>query len=91
LNYPKTLINSKHILTQLHSKNYNIIPSYNTTNIIIINTYNFINSTITKSLNTINKTINTNNKIIITNYLNKHPKQIHKTYPNILTISNPQN
>ena len=44
LGCPKNLVDSERILTELRSNGYNIIPSYENADLVIVNTCGFIDS-----------------------------------------------
>jgi len=50
LGCPKNLVDSERILTELRSNGYNIIPSYENADLVIVNTCGFIDSAVQESL-----------------------------------------
>ncbi len=46
LGCPKNLVDSERILTELRSNGYNIIPSYENADLVIVNTCGFIDSAV---------------------------------------------
>lgn len=49
LGCPKNLVDSERILTELRSDGYNIIPSYENADLVIVNTCGFIDSAVQES------------------------------------------
>ena len=44
LGCPKALVDSERILTQLRSEGYDIVPSYDSADVVVVNTCGFIRS-----------------------------------------------
>ena len=53
LGCPKALVDSERILTQLRVEGYQIVPSYNSADIVVVNTCGFIDSAVEESLEAI--------------------------------------
>ncbi|KAG1252532.1 hypothetical protein G6F65_017881 [Rhizopus arrhizus] len=90
LGCPKALVESERILTQLRSEGYDIVPSYDSADVVVVNTCGFIDSAVTESLDAIGEAMNQNGKVIVTGCLGKRPEQIREAYPNVLAVSGPQ-
>ena len=90
LGCPKALVDSERILTQLRSEGYDIVPSYDSADVVVVNTCGFIDSAVTESLDAIGEAMNQNGKVIVTGCLGKRPEQIREAYPNVLAVSGPQ-
>ena len=90
LGCPKALVDSERILTQLRSEGYDIVPSYDAADVVVVNTCGFIDSAVTESLDAIGEAMNQNGKVIVTGCLGKRPEQIREAYPNVLAVSGPQ-
>lgn len=50
LGCPKNLVDSERILTELRTDGYNIIPSYENADLVIVNTCGFIDSAVQELL-----------------------------------------
>ena len=50
LGCPKNLVDSERILTELRTDGYNIVPSYENVDLVIVNTCGFIDSAVQESL-----------------------------------------
>ncbi|MFH7519108.1 30S ribosomal protein S12 methylthiotransferase RimO, partial [Pseudomonas syringae pv. tagetis] len=74
LGCPKALVDSERILTQLRSEGYDIVPSYDSADVVVVNTCGFIDSAVTESLDAIGEAMNQNGKVIVTGCLGKRPE-----------------
>lgn len=90
LGCPKALVDSERILTQLRVEGYDIVPSYDAADVVVVNTCGFIDSAVTESLDAIGEAMNANGKVIVTGCLGKRPEQIREAYPQVLAVSGPQ-
>lgn len=69
LGCPKALVDSERILTQLRVEGYDIVPSYDAADVVVVNTCGFIDSAVTESLDAIGEAMNANGKVIVTGCL----------------------
>jgi ribosomal protein S12 methylthiotransferase len=90
LGCPKALVDSERILTQLRVEGYDIVPSYNDADVVVVNTCGFIDSAVEESLDAIGEALAENGKVIVTGCLGKKPEQIRSKFPDVLSISGPQ-
>ena len=90
LGCPKALVDSERILTQLRVEGYDIVPSYNKADLVVVNTCGFIDSAVEESLDAIGEAMAENGKVIVTGCLGKRPEQIREQFPDVLSISGPQ-
>ncbi len=90
LGCPKALVDSERILTQLRVEGYNIVPSYADADVVVVNTCGFIDSAVEESLDAIGEALAENGKVIVTGCLGKKPEQIRTKFPDVLSISGPQ-
>ena len=90
LGCPKALVDSERILTQLRVEGYDIVPTYDAADVVVVNTCGFIDSAVAESLDAIGEAMNQNGKVIVTGCLGKRPEQIREQYPDVLAISGPQ-
>jgi len=90
LGCPKALVDSERILTQLRVEGYDIVPTYDAADVVVVNTCGFIDSAVTESLDAIGEAMNENGKVIVTGCLGKRPEQIREAYPDVLAVSGPQ-
>ena len=90
LGCPKALVDSERILTQLRVEGYEIVPSYDAADLVVVNTCGFIDSAVAESLDAIGEALAENGKVIVTGCLGKRPEQIRAAHPDVLSISGPQ-
>ena len=57
LGCPKALVDSEHILTRLRAEGYEIAPSYEGADLVVVNTCGFIDSAVAESLDAIGEAI----------------------------------
>ncbi|KAA2285549.1 30S ribosomal protein S12 methylthiotransferase RimO [Arenimonas fontis] len=90
LGCPKALVDSERILTQLRVEGYDIVPSYDAADLVVVNTCGFIESAVAESLEAIGEALAENGKVIVTGCLGKRPEQIREAHPDVLAITGPQ-
>jgi ribosomal protein S12 methylthiotransferase len=90
LGCPKALVDSERILTQLKVEGYDIVPTYDAADVVVVNTCGFIDSAVEESLDAIGEALAENGKVIVTGCLGKRPEQIRAAHPDVLSISGPQ-
>ena len=90
LGCPKALVDSERILTQLKVEGYEIVPSYGEADAVVVNTCGFIDAAVQESLDSIGTALNENGKVIVTGCLGKREALIREAYPDVLSISGPQ-
>ncbi|GAB3513648.1 30S ribosomal protein S12 methylthiotransferase RimO [Pseudoxanthomonas daejeonensis] len=90
LGCPKALVDSERILTQLRVEGYDIVPSYDDADVVVVNTCGFIDSAVAESLDAIGEAMNENGKVIVTGCLGKRSELIRAQYPDVLSVSGPQ-
>ncbi|MFC2501661.1 MAG: 30S ribosomal protein S12 methylthiotransferase RimO, partial [Haemophilus parainfluenzae] len=69
LGCPKNLVDSERILTELRTDGYNIVPSYENVDLVIVNTCGFIDSAVQESLEAIGEALEENGRVIVTGCL----------------------
>jgi ribosomal protein S12 methylthiotransferase len=90
LGCPKALVDSERILTQLRVEGYDIVPDYDSADVVVVNTCGFIDAAITESLDAIGEALEENGKVIVTGCLGKRAELIREAHPDVLSISGPQ-
>lgn len=88
LGCPKALVDSERILTQLKIDGYQIVPSYNDADVVVVNTCGFIDSAKQESLDTIGEAMKENGRVIVTGCMGDE-KVIREAHPNVLAVSGP--
>ena len=89
LGCPKNLVDSERILTELRTDGYNIVPSYENVDLVIVNTCGFIDSAVQESLEAIGEALEENGRVIVTGCLGAKEDQIRQVYPKVLEVSGP--
>lgn len=90
LGCPKALVDSERILTQLRTEGYDISPSYDNADIVVVNTCGFIDSAKAESLDAIGEAIKENGRVIVTGCLGVNEDEIRALHPQVLTVTGPQ-
>ncbi|TCO40416.1 30S ribosomal protein S12 methylthiotransferase RimO [Dokdonella fugitiva] len=90
LGCPKALVDSERILTQLRVEGYDIVPSYDSADVVVVNTCGFIDAAVAESLDAIGEALEENGKVIVTGCLGKRAEVIREAHPDVLSISGPQ-
>ncbi|ELK6372514.1 30S ribosomal protein S12 methylthiotransferase RimO [Escherichia coli] len=89
LGCPKNLVDSERILTELRTEGYDVVPSYDDADMVIVNTCGFIDSAVQESLEAIGEALNENGKVIVTGCLGAKEDQIREVHPKVLEITGP--
>ncbi|EKP0306330.1 30S ribosomal protein S12 methylthiotransferase RimO [Aeromonas veronii] len=89
LGCPKNLVDSERILTQLRTEGYDVVPSYDDAELVVVNTCGFIDSAVQESLDAIGEALAENGKVIVTGCLGAKENQIREIHPKVLEITGP--
>ena len=89
LGCPKATVDSERILTRLRAEGYQISPSYDEAELVIVNTCGFIDEAVEESLETIGEALAENGKVIVTGCLGVEEQLIRETHPNVLAVTGP--
>lgn len=89
LGCPKNLVDSERILTQLRTEGYDVVPSYDDADMVIVNTCGFIDSAVQESLDTIGEALAENGKVLVTGCLGAKEDEITEIHPNVLGVTGP--
>ncbi|MBJ2109836.1 30S ribosomal protein S12 methylthiotransferase RimO [Proteus terrae] len=89
LGCPKNLVDSERILTELRTEGYQVVPTYNDADLVIVNTCGFIDSAVQESLEAIGEALDENGKVIVTGCLGAKENQIREVHPKVLEITGP--
>ncbi len=89
LGCPKNLVDSERILTQLRTEGYDVVPSYDDADMVIVNTCGFIDSAVQESLDTIGEALAENGKVLVTGCLGAKKDEIIELHPNVLGVTGP--
>jgi ribosomal protein S12 methylthiotransferase len=86
----KALVDSERILTQLRAEGYEFAPEYGKADVVIVNTCGFLDSAREESLSAIGEALTENGKVIVTGCMGATPELIRSRYPDVLSITGPQ-
>ncbi|AOX99526.1 30S ribosomal protein S12 methylthiotransferase RimO [Jeongeupia sp. USM3] len=89
LGCPKALTDSEQIITQLRAEGYDISPSYDDADLVVVNTCGFIDSAVQESLDAIGEALAENGKVIVTGCLGSKEdgNLIRETHPKVLAVT----
>ncbi|MFV9474435.1 30S ribosomal protein S12 methylthiotransferase RimO [Advenella sp. RU8] len=90
LGCPKALVDSERILTQLRTEGYQISPSYENADVVVVNTCGFIDSAKAESLEAIGEALAENGKVIVTGCMGVEENVIRDVHPSVLAVTGPQ-
>jgi ribosomal protein S12 methylthiotransferase len=85
----KALVDSERIITQLKTEGYEIAPSYDGADVVVVNTCGFLDSAREESLDAIGEAMAENGKVIVTGCLGAEPEVIRARFPKVLDITGP--
>ena len=89
LGCPKATVDSELIITQLRAEGYDIVPDYDTADMVIVNTCGFIDEAVAESLDTIDEALQVNGKVIVTGCLGAKSEMINQRFPELLAVTGP--
>ncbi|MET0279793.1 MAG: 30S ribosomal protein S12 methylthiotransferase RimO, partial [Steroidobacteraceae bacterium] len=89
LGCPKALVDSERILTQLRIRGYEISPTYEASDLVVVNTCGFIDAAVEESLDTIGEALAENGKVIVTGCLGAKGSIVQQTHPQVLAVTGP--
>jgi ribosomal protein S12 methylthiotransferase len=90
LGCPKALVDSERILTTLRAEGYEVAPTYEQADLVIVNTCGFIDAAVDESLQTIGEALERNGRVIVTGCLGARPQRILERHPRVLKVTGPQ-
>lgn len=89
LGCPKALVDSEQIITRLRAEGYEIVPSYQGANLVVVNTCGFIDSAVQESLDAIGEALEENGRVIVTGCLGAKGDVVQRAHPNVLAVTGP--
>jgi ribosomal protein S12 methylthiotransferase len=89
LGCPKALVDSERILTQLRSEGYEVSPTYDSADLVVVNTCGFIDAAVDESLDAIGEALEHNGRVIVTGCLGARPERILERHPQVLKVTGP--
>ena len=89
LGCPKATVDSERIVTQLRTQGYEMTPSYEEADLIVVNTCGFIDAAEQESLEAIAEAMDENGKVIVTGCLGAKKGLVEQRFPNVLAVTGP--
>lgn len=89
LGCPKALVDSEHILTQLRAEGYDIAPTYDGADLVVVNTCGFIDAAVQESLEAIGEALEKNGRVIVTGCLGAKGNVVKEIHPKVLAVTGP--
>lgn len=90
LGCPKALVDSERILTQLRLDGYEVSPTYDNADVVVVNTCGFIDSAKAESLEAIGEALAENGRVIVTGCMGVEESAIRSVHPSVLAVTGPQ-
>ncbi|WP_341708350.1 30S ribosomal protein S12 methylthiotransferase RimO [Halopseudomonas sp.] len=90
LGCPKALVDSERILTQLRTEGYQVVPTYEDADVVVVNTCGFIDTAKAESLDAIGEAIAENGRVIVTGCMGVEENAIRDVHPSVLAVTGPQ-
>ena len=87
LGCPKALVDSEQIITKLRTEGYQISPTYQDADIVVVNTCGFIDAAVEESLDSIGEALAENGKVIVTGCLGARENEIRERHPQVLSVT----
>lgn len=82
-------MDSERILTQLRAEGYEVSPTYESADVVVVNTCGFIDAAVDESLDAIGEAIEQNGRVIVTGCLGSRPERILERHPRVLKVTGP--
>jgi ribosomal protein S12 methylthiotransferase len=83
-------VDSERILTQLRAEGYEVAPTYQAADLVVVNTCGFIDAAVDESLEAIGEALEQNGRVIVTGCLGARPERILERHPRVLQVTGPQ-
>jgi ribosomal protein S12 methylthiotransferase len=82
-------VDSERILTHLRAEGYEVSPTYDAADVVVVNTCGFIDAAVDESLDAIGEAIEQNGRVIVTGCLGARPERILERHPRVLKVTGP--
>lgn len=89
LGCPKATSDSEQILTRLRAEGYEIAPSYDDADLVVVNTCGFIDAAVEESLDAIGEALAENGRVIVTGCLGAKDDVVLAAHPQVLAVTGP--
>jgi ribosomal protein S12 methylthiotransferase len=85
----KALVDSERIITRLRAEGYEIAPSYDGADVVVVNTCGFLDSAKAESLDAIGEAMAANGRVVVTGCFGVEDKRIRAAFPGVLAVTGP--
>lgn len=85
----KALVDSERIITRLRAEGYDIAPSYDGADVVVVNTCGFLDSAKAESLDAIGEAMAENGRVVVTGCFGVEDKRIRAAFPDVLAVTGP--
>src|SRR5256886_15562143 len=89
LGCPKALVDSERILTQLRAEVYEVAPTYEAADVVVVNTCGFIDAAVDESLAAVGEALEHHGRVIVNGCLGARPEPILERHPLVLEVTRP--
>ncbi|MBI2312431.1 MAG: 30S ribosomal protein S12 methylthiotransferase RimO [Betaproteobacteria bacterium] len=89
LGCPKALVDSEQVLTRLRAEGYDIAPSYDGADLVVVNTCGFIDAAVQESLDAIGEALEENGRVVVTGCLGAKGDVVKQAHPRVLAVTGP--
>jgi ribosomal protein S12 methylthiotransferase len=87
LGCPKALVDSERILTKLRNEGYDVSPTYEGADTVVVNTCGFLDSAREESLDAIGEALAQNGKVVVTGCLGAEADLIRERFPQVAAVT----
>ncbi len=87
LGCPKALVDSERILTELRTAGYELVPSYEDADVVVVNTCGFITPAVEESLGAIGEALDRTGRVVVTGCLGEKPDTIRARHPQVSAVT----
>src|SRR5439155_20840011 len=72
------------------AEGYEVAPTYEAADLVVVNTCGFIDAAVDESLDAIGEALEHNGRVIVTGCLGARPERILERHPRVLKVTGPQ-
>ncbi len=87
LGCPKALVDSERILSHLRADGYELVPTYQDAELVVVNTCGFITPAVEESLAAIGEALEETGKVVVTGCLGERPETVMERHPQVLAVT----
>lgn len=87
LGCPKALVDSERILSELRGAGYELVPSYQQAQVVVVNTCGFVTPAVEESLGAIGEALDRSGKVVVTGCLGEKPETIRARHPSVAAVT----